>query len=338
VIFLEQAEAQKVLFTEDMPITFPPCNSTSAVRLTKKEHPLFRDILEGDLSYWAGAKRVASRCAAWPEWRDYRAWLASDEAGGNRPLLMECWPSRGRVISCQLEVGAQLSAEPVAQVLLRNLVQYARSNLPPARTQALRMAIPSQAISGGRFDTSRFIPDPKEKDLAGAVGILVVMLPKSASPPAPGFNLAKFLASDGHVVIQSAYEEDMLAAVNDLVRSAWGEDLRSRPPTFKTVDVTGEAARNVEVDYAEPLTWGISSQTVERALDGAEEARCIEVEQDMPGFGALTRPAFLAKFKRGQSRLLLCSLPMPDEDHPERARVMGQLVTNASLIQEDQME
>ena len=174
---------------------------SSARKLVGEKHILLRDLLEGDLSDWAGSGAVASHALAWPECPGYQAWLTGGEGKDNLPLVAQYWGENGRVIVCQLEVGRRLAMEPVAQLVLRNLLSCAREVPLPARRKAVRFAVPPEALADGKFNTARFVLEPKKEDLKGAAGVIVLLLPKGdESAVIPGFDLDSYMAEGGELV------------------------------------------------------------------------------------------------------------------------------------------
>jgi hypothetical protein len=87
----------------------------------------------------------------------------------------------------------------------------------------------------------------------------------------------------------------------------------------------------VQIRYAKPLAWGISAEDFQQSLGSVEDRRCLKAEPDVPEFLALTEPGFLAEFRRGKSRLVLCALPVEDPENESRARVVRQILANMSL-------
>ena len=330
VIFLEQSSPRKGFFDPEEPVDVVKRAVSSARKLVGEKHILLRDLLEGDLADWAGSGEVASHALAWPECPGCQAWLTGGEGKDNLPLVAQYWGENGRVIVCQLEVGRRLAQEPVAQLVLRNLLSYAREVPRPTQRKAVRFAVPPEALTDGKFNTARFVLEPKKEDLKGAAGLLVLLLPTGdESEMTPGFDLDSCIAEGGKLFVQSKFGPEFVGALNHLARSAWQEKPYLPLPRFVATSVEDKAA--VEIRYAKPLAWGIAAEDFQQSLEGIEDRRCLKAEPDVPEFLALTEPGFLAEFRRGKSRLVLCALPVEGSENESRARVVRQVLANMTL-------
>ncbi len=333
VIFLEQSSPRKGFFDQEKPVAVVERAISSARKLVGEKHILLRDLLEGDLSDWAGSGAVASHALAWPECPGYQAWLTGGKGKDNLPLVAQYWGENGRVIVCQLEVGRRLAMEPVAQLVLRNLLSCAREVPLPARRKAVRFAVPPEALADGKFNTARFVLEPKKEDLKGAAGVIVLLLPKGdESAVIPGFDLDSYMAEGGELFVQSPFGPQFMEALNHLARSAWQDKPYSPLPRFVATSVEDNAA--VQIRYAKSLAWGLAAEDFQQGLAGIEDPRSLKAEPDVPEFVALTEPGFLAEFRRGKSRLVLCALPVEDPENESRARVVRQILANMTLEEE----
>jgi hypothetical protein len=217
VIFLEQNSPKKGLFGADKPVEVAKRPVLSARKLVGEKHILLRDLREGDLAGWAGSGEVASNVLGWPEYANYQAWLAGGQGKDRAPLVAQYWGENGRVILCQLEVGRRLAQEPVAQLVLRNLLSYAREVPLPAPRKAVRFAVPPEALEGGKFNTARFVLEPKKEDLKGAAAVLILLVHKGdESAMTPGFDLGQYLSDGGKLLVQSRFGPELMEALNQL--------------------------------------------------------------------------------------------------------------------------
>ena len=330
VIFLEQSSPKKGFFDQEKPVAVVERAASSARKLVGEKHVLLRDLLEGDLADWAGSGEVASYALSWPECPGYQAWLTGGEGKDNLPLAAQYWGENGRVIVCQLEVGRRLAQEPAAQLVLRNLLSYAREVPLPTQRKVVRFAVPPEALADGKFSTARFVLGPKKEDLKGAAGLLVLLLPKGdESAMTPGFDLDSYMADDGKLFVQSPFGPEFVEALNHLARSAWPEKPYLPLPKFVAIPVKDKG--DVQLRYDKSLAWGIAAEDFQQSLGGIEDRRCLKIEPDVPEFVALTEPGFLAEFRRGKSRLVLCALPVEDPENESQARVVRQILANMSL-------
>jgi hypothetical protein len=333
VIFLEQSLPRTGFFDPEKPVEVVKRAVSSARKLVGEKHILLRDLLDGDLADWAGSGEVASHVLAWPECPGYQAWLTGGEGKDNLPLVAQYWGENGRVIVCQLEVGRRLAKEPVAQLVLRNLLSYAREVPLPARRKAARFAVPPEALTDGKFNTTRFVLEPKKEDLKSAAGVIVLLLPKGDEGSiTPGFDLDSYMADGGKLFVQSPFGPEFLEAVNHLARSAWQDKPYLPLPRFVAASV--EDQRPIQIRYAKPLAWGISAEDFQQSLGEAEDRRSLNAEPDVPEFLAITEPGLLAEFRRGKARLVLCALPVEDPENESQARLVRQILANM-MLEED---
>ena len=335
VIFLEQKSSRKGFFDAEKPVEIVERAVSSAGKLVGEKHILLRDLLEGDLADWAGSGEVASHALAWPESPGYQAWLTGGEGKDILPLAAQYWGENGRVIVCQLEVGRRLAREPAAQLVLRNLLSYARKVPLPAQRKAVRFAVPPEALTGGKFNTARFVLEPKKEDLIGAAGLLVLLLPKGdESAMTPGFDLDGYMAQGGKLFVQSKFGPEFVEALNHLARSAWPDSPYLPLPRFVAIPV--EDKGDVQLRYDKSLAWGILAEDFQQSLGGVDDRRSLKADPDVPEFLALAEPSYLAEFRRGKSRLVLCALPVEGPENESQARVVRQILANM-MLEEDKV-
>jgi hypothetical protein len=278
-------------------------------------HPLFLGVPDAALENWGGAGRVASRPLAQPACPGSIVWLAAKMDDTPYPLLVEEWNDSGRVIFCQLEVGAQLRREPIAQMLLRNLIVYAFTSPAPRPVRLTRFAVPPQAVRGGKFHEEHFIREPADTHIDFARALLVVPETIQGTP-----SLKKLLADGGTLIIQSAFDEETLAAVNSLTD-------RDEPPIrLLPADPTDEPPT---IDYANPLVWGVTAREFRLALTGDEKRATFDPSD--PDIKPLTRPAILVKYPVGKGRLLLLRAPLAGAGSQDASRIVGRLVANLAF-------
>ena len=298
--------------------------------LFKSAHPLLRDVSPDDLINWAGLWGRTGPAFSWPEWPRCRAMMA-DGGAPALPVVMEVWGGGGRTVLCQGGMGRRIEEDPAAQILLRNLIEYCRA-VPAPRVQETRMAVSADAIRRGKFDTARFIAAPDAEAVRKSHGLIVALTREGDPGVGPGFDLAKFVAEGGRVVVQSAMGDEMIAALNGLVLEVRPADPRL-PPLPRLVAKAPEDGR-VECDYGQPLAWGLAVDRVERALAGADGLRAVGGDRPSPEFHVAVKPGVLSALQCGKGRIVLCAAPVDDPDNVERAWLLRQAVNNAALFME----
>lgn len=323
VIFLEQAGSRRNLFDADESWRVEAALAGAADPLVARSHPLLLDLQPEDLTNWAGTGAVAAQALSWTEWPHQWTWLVA-RGPDPRPLLTEFRAAKGRVILCQMEIGARLESDPAAQLLLRNLVQYARL-APAPLPRFLRLAAPADGIAKGRF--VRFQLNPNAQALREARALFHI--PASAGPDGGEPDLVRLLREGHTALVQSAFDEATVSALNDLMRSIQPSKGRDAPAMRFGPAVEGVPE---SLDYDQPLLWGIPASKLARALDGADDAHFLLPERPYPGFRALTTPGVLAKLERGDVRLLFCALPPGDPENPDRAWVVERIRDNILFL------
>ena len=326
VVLLEQSTIPKDLLREDVPLDVVERTASEAYALIGANHPALLDIRGDDLSNWAGSGQVASHAVPSSEGRGQRALLVTGFPE-RLPVLSEYWGENGRLIVCELEVGKQLRDEPVAQVLLRNLLVYARNAGFPGDVPVTRIAVGEDAVTGGKFSEKSFVVEPSREDMEKAAALLLLAGPRQTSEEmAESGDLARFLREDGMVVLVSPFNDNVTDAVNHLVRSAWRDDPRTPLPTFRARETDLE--QTPEIDYDSSVMWGVSWEGVLGALWKADPPRALEAEREVAGLGVLVRPGFVLKFERGKSRLVLICVPVSDPDDKAATRLVDQVLDN----------
>ena len=130
VVVLEQESYGGLL-----PATVIDRGCTIAFQRTRDER-LFKGALDGDFKFWRGDHAVCRRAIMKPQFGRFRALVDSGGPAGMVYLpLCELLDGKGRFILSQLLIGKKLGQEPLAGVMLENLLAYASRR--PAPTVAL---------------------------------------------------------------------------------------------------------------------------------------------------------------------------------------------------------
>jgi hypothetical protein len=102
------------------------------------DHPLLRNIHAEDLKYWRGDHTVTDAEPVRPmEGACVPVVVSGSALGINQAPLMVLPRGNGAYIVCQMKVVAKADREPIAGVLLRNLLDYATAYRAPAGKTAL---------------------------------------------------------------------------------------------------------------------------------------------------------------------------------------------------------
>jgi hypothetical protein len=93
---------------------------------------------EGAFRFWRGDNMVARRSLSRPRGGGFRVFVdAGGPEGLERVLLLEVLRGRGRFILCQMLIAEKLGREPMADLMLEKLVNYAAGSIPERRPAGL---------------------------------------------------------------------------------------------------------------------------------------------------------------------------------------------------------
>lgn len=171
---------------------------------------LFAGLIDEDFRFWRGDHVVARKTLAKPEHGRFRVLV---DSGGPQGLvyvpLVEVLDGRGRYLLSQLAIGEKLSAEPVAQVLLENMLRYATSQkTTPVKLAVVQNKLPLaeklDAVGAKYADLSGRLQQTE----LGPFGVLVA----EADAPEVAANLAKlreFVATGGRIVLHGGTPEGL---------------------------------------------------------------------------------------------------------------------------------
>lgn len=110
---------------------------TIAFRRTRDDH-LFEGTTDDDFKFWRDDHVVCRKTIAKPQYGRFRSLIDSGGPAGLVYLpLCEIMDGNGKYILSQLEIGGKLGKEPLAQVMLENVMKYAAVGAAPAGTLAV---------------------------------------------------------------------------------------------------------------------------------------------------------------------------------------------------------
>jgi hypothetical protein len=123
-VFLENADAVPAGEEQQEPL----CLS----RIFALGHPVFYDLSEDDLCWWRKDGKVAGNEMTIKDWKGNLRILANDAGRQEEKAFLVEYPvGRGRWLFCSYDVLEKFAAEPVARILLANLVRYALTESEP---------------------------------------------------------------------------------------------------------------------------------------------------------------------------------------------------------------
>jgi len=95
------------------------------------DKPILKGLAQSDLSFWGGGGNTAA--TAWGNISGAKNWVSAGP-GSKATTLFELPVVKGMLTATQLRVGNRITIEPVAKVLLGNMIKNADSYAPPANT------------------------------------------------------------------------------------------------------------------------------------------------------------------------------------------------------------
>ena len=96
--------------------------------------PILKGLQQSDLSFWNGGGNTAN--TAWQNISGAKNWVYAGPQS-KATTLFELPVDNGMVTATQLKVGQRITVEPVAQVLLSNMLKNANAYSPPSTTVAI---------------------------------------------------------------------------------------------------------------------------------------------------------------------------------------------------------
>jgi len=292
-----------------------------AARLLAPEHPVFDTLEPGDLADWAADGVVARQALAWPE--SGNCTVLADAGPGPEPLalLVEVRRGAGRVLYCAPAVLEKLPQEPVAEVLLGNMVRWAFSPVEPLGKATVRLA----GGSGLREVVAALAPGTGGE--GGALvgdGSLLAGRGKEL--------LAGLLRGGGTAVLFHLSEEDA-SALNGLLRARWERDVHASPPALRLCPARPDALRGFSLRAAHPLLGGVRPEDVHALADAGdwEDVHAIAAAADEEHFTDLMGGGLVAKLERDGVRLVFWQTPLSEEGGGAQERVLAAMFGNLGI-------
>ncbi len=284
------------------------------------------DVDDSILGRWAGGC-VGAAIFNRPSVGNAITWLMEPEGG--LPLIMELRPGAGRVILCQCPVVEQFDAEPTAQLLFRDLLRYAGDSGTAPLKGAIQLVRQAGDETAG-WTSVGLCPELIE---AGAL-----FEPDSLSGSAALFLVGVESAAIKDWVKQHLSREEVRRRFFDaggtlLVCNATVEDTTLMEETIGASMVPGTSVAGQPIVISEAgggeLVRGLTPGFVASAVGTEPVARAV-VTQDEDGIAELVGPGWVLKCERGRGRVIVCQVPLDEENEAQR-RFYVQFLTNVGI-------
>ena len=211
VVVLEQDDYPSGL----LPVQLVDRGATIAFQRTH-DREIFAGTQDDDFRFWRPDHLVARKTLMKPRQGRFRALVDSGGPAGLVYLpLLEILDGRGRYLLCQLLIGEKLDSEPVARLMLENLIRYAATNAAASVKLAVVQEKLSLAESLDEIDAvfSNVSGRLKRTDL-GSFGVLMAET-DAAEVAAAAAKIRQFVADGGRVVLHGG-TPDGLARLHNL--------------------------------------------------------------------------------------------------------------------------
>ena len=300
--------------------------AVKATRVLAPAHLAVSDLAPGDLSDWGRDGVVARGRLGWPERGDSLTVVDPGPEGEPGALVVELRRGRGRILLCALAALEKLREEPVAELVVANLLRWGlREPAPMARCFACMGGPPglAEAMSdlGVEFATGR--PGPQD----------VLIADGSLMDKQHAALLARKLREGGTIVLFHL-SEDGIAGLNRALRARWQADVSTQPPEVGLAPADPATLRGFELEGAHRLLAGVRPEDV-RALAAEldwEGVPAVRAAADTEHFVDLAGAGILAKFERDGLRIIFWQVPLADGDATgAQRRLLLALLTNLNV-------
>ena len=259
---------------------------------------LFRGLGADDFKFWRGGHVVCHKTIAKPAAGRFRALV---DSGGPRGLaylaLCEIREGRGRFLLSQLAVGEKMGKEPVAQIVLENLLAAAAHKLPVAKSLAVvqeRLPLAEQlAQLGARVDniSGRL----GEANLQPYAGVLVEADAKEVARHQAA--LKAYVHAGGRVVLHRSSSKALANLRALFPESIAAQSSNALPVTIAAWDPAIDGLTNQELYwYGErkglswrvrtPLSPAVCRYVIVAGRPDPRQSTTVEAETMAPAFGS----------------------------------------------------
>ena len=287
--------------------------SINSIRELAKGHEIFSEIYPADLSSWQPDGIISTTSLKKLEKGNFRIFTDGNKNGG--ALIEELIVGKGRLILCQVPFIDRLNIEPVANMLLINLIRYALS-VKPVEFKSLTISASSQTIEimkkiGIQSNTS-----------FGEKSILLIDIPKDENYQIDELFVNAYLKK-GNTLLVTNLTEYALKYFKNII-----------PCKFELKELKSVPAQ-IRVDNENPLMWGISKEDIEETIKELErEETPMEyslVFEEGDDCKNLISPGIIAKFKKDKGAIIISQIPFIETDNPAYLRTISQLFTNLGV-------
>jgi len=300
--------------------------AATEVRALAAAHLLVAGLLPGDLSRWGGDGLTVRVEPAVPAEGNVSLVLDLPCEGDPRPVALEVRRGKGRILYCGLAAAQKLREEPVAEMVLANILRWGFSPVPAMQE--------SVGCFGKDSDAQEALRGPGVPSGAHAArGAGVLLADESLLEGAHRAELLEVLRRGGTVVLFGLSPEG-LEVLNGMMKERWERDVRSETPRLALQQAEGGQPQPQDVPRA-ALMAGIRPEDLAAVANwekAEEPVHRVQAAADGEHFKALVGSGLLAKFQRDNVRIVFWQFPLRTEGDAEaQTRVLRALLTNLGV-------
>ena len=297
-----------------------PPESGGSIRVLAPGHPMLANLQEGDLTGWEGDGAAVFDL---PLSGNRTIVLDLPSPGDPRPVVVEERRGDGRILYCGLPVAGKLGEDPVAEIILANIMRWAHLPGPPLQRPA-----------------GCFRDDSKVREMLGTQGVHFEPYSAGAGQPLLADEslfdeankplLAECLERGGTVLVFGV-SDGALRGLNDSLSARWERDRRTVPPQFE--HSSGLPAPEVHGGFpgAHALLAGARPEDINALVQRAAQQGVLALRPvaDQAHFTSLVGGGLVGKLERDGVRIVFWQPPL--EGHVDEERVLGALLTNLGV-------
>ena len=291
------------------------------VRILAPEHGLLANLTEGDLANWGLDGVVARGLTSWPPGGNYVTILDLPSETEPCAVAVELRHGKGRILYCGLAVLEKLKEDPIAEIVLANLLRWGFGKSPLPRDPCRCLAQDSrvrETLSGLGVEL-----------LSETQGRADVLIADETILEEKNRGLCSDWLKAGGTILLFHLSEQGLDALNGMLRARWERDVRGEPPRLELAQADPSVVREPDLTHVHPLLAGVRREDVASLgpWEQDEKVWAVQAASDELHFTPLLGRGLVAKLERDGVRVILWQVPLK-EDAGAQKRVLSALLTN----------
>jgi hypothetical protein len=325
ILFLEQD------FLPDqfvLPLAFSSEKSRRARGLAHG-HPLFDNLREGDLENWRGDGVIARSLLEKPQNGNFLVLVDEPPTANGRDsrgaLVLEIPHGKGRMLFSQVLLIEKYDSEPVAGILLENIIRYGLTSRDPYKNVAL--------FGREQNHLFNFIKELGTTTIENPANIIdfqiIIITPREDFESSMRRITPDFFAGIHHFIQRGGCLMifDMQPQMYNRLRGIFPQEIgfQMKAPQFPLL-----------FKRDDPIFWGIAEEDLLQCHFSTTSLSFAHT----PESRELIRPGKMSIFRTGKGKIIVCQLDFAEENTKEATmRVVSQLLTNVGIpIQAHQSE